>query len=99
MIAEEAPLGKITTRGLLGGLTIKESHPGHQTPLTDQPAHELELVSDVIGAQGQLVILGESKSTVDPGQISQRLGEKETTDLFLVVQRERRTPPPRFSNA
>src|SRR5271157_2533193 len=99
MIAEEAPLGKITTRGLLGGLTIKESHPGHQTPLADQPAHELEPVSDVIGSQGQLVALGESKSTVDPGQIGQRLGEEETSDLFLMVQCERRTPWPRPADA
>src|SRR5208337_2331168 len=99
MIAEEAPLGKITTRGQLGGLTIDKSHPGRQTPLADQPAHELELVSDVIGSQGKLVALGESKSTVDPGQIGQSLGEEETSDLFLVVQRERRTPRPRLSNA
>src|SRR5208282_1288550 len=99
MIAEEAPLGKITTRGQLGGLTIDKSHPGRQTPLADQPAHELELVSDVIGSQGQLVYLGESKSTVDPGQIGQSLGEEETSDLFLVVQRKRRTPRPRPANA
>src|SRR5271165_604243 len=99
MIAEEAPLSKITTRGLLGGLTIKESHPGHQTPLADQPAHELELVSDVIGSQRQLVALGESKGTVDSGKIGQGLGEEETGDLSLVVQREWGTPRPRLSNA
>ena len=28
---------------------------------------------------------------VDPGQIGQSLGEEETSDLFLVVQRKRRS--------
>jgi hypothetical protein len=38
MIAKEAPLGKITTRGLLNDMAIEASHPAHQTPLADQPA-------------------------------------------------------------
>src|SRR5208283_2015503 len=99
MIAEEAPLGKITTLGVVSSPPIRDGHPPGKTTLPDQPVHELKLVGNVVGPMRQLVGLGKVEGPVHARGGRQRFSQPETARSILIVQRKWRTPRPRTTNA